>query len=756
MRSASLRSFAVILALAAALLALPDPLAAQPTEHSDITVFGTSSGGGALATDYDFSQPITVSESLCAGGLCLYSATNPGFVASSVGEGSLAPLQSGTVVGFEVVSLDPGVSVKIDATVLDAPGESATLGAVPGLHNHPEWQVTRPEGERGEYRAAFRLIQVGGTTPYASSSTCTLRLGDAPLPTPSPAATATPTASVTPRPTATVALPESLVLRTPRARGDQLVFYYDARDGFTTFVNLANEGEDDLEVALLFYGPDVAVAFEQVVSLAAGTTRTIDVGGLRGTGLPAQAGIALATARAVTGAAIVSRTLAGSFTVANLRTQSAWGGPAPARLARSRVNPASLPSRGSVIDGSGVLLEQIQPATLDLAVYYDPDTLQPAADGGNQLVFVSFADAGDATGAAVASSFAWNVGVTRNDGTPLASRPHRTSGVEVSDLVAVGGPGVAGAAGSMRFAADGSGANRLIFFTQSLGTFATGYLLPALDADANAGDELRSPAPRGDQLLLHYDARDGYTTFLNLANQGVSELAVRIALHPPDLGAPFVLERTLPAGATRTIDVGALRAQGLAAEPGIALVTAVSAGEPVVSRALAGSFTVANLATTSAWGAPAAARAARAGGSGPALGTPIDGSVVTLQAFAPREADLAVFYDPESLAPADLGGNQVVLVAFDGAGVEPTMGDTTWRIRTTRNDGSLVSDVLRAFGGVTVQDLGALAGKEVDGAAGRMHFRVEAEPARNRLVYFVESLGTFATGYLLPDPDAGD
>jgi len=749
-----LRSCAFALVLSSLVLATPHAAAAQPTEHSDIAVLGTSAGGGALATDYDFSRPTTVSESLCAGGLCLYSATNPGFVSSSAGAASLAPLQPGTVVAFEVVSLDPGVSVKIDATVLDGPGESATLGTAPSLHNHPEWQVTRPEDERGEYRVSFRLVQVGGATSYAASATYTLRLSNGPSPTPAP--TPTPAASVTPRPTPTASLPAGLVRRTPRARGDQLVLYYDARDGFTTFVNLANEGEDDLDVALLFYGPDVTAAFEQVVSLAAGTTRTIDVGGLRGAGLPAQAGIALATARAVSGAAVVSRSLAGSFTVANLRTQSAWGAPAPARLARSRANPASLPPRGTVIDGSSVLLEQLQPETLDLAVYYDPDTLQPASDGGNQLVFVSFADSGDATGGAVASPLAWSVSVTRNDGTSLASRTHATSGVEVSDLVAVGGPGVAGAAGSMRFAAAGGGANRLIFFTESLGTFATGYLLPALDTSASGGGELRSPAARGDQLLLHYDARDGYTTFLNLANQGASELAMRIALYPPELGAPFVLERTLPAGATRTIDVGALRADGLAAEPGIALVTAVSAGEPVVSRALAGSFTVANLATSSAWGAPAAARVARTGGASPALGTPIDGAAVVLQAFAPREADLAVYYDPESLAPAELGGNQVVLIAFDGTGAEPVAAETTWRIRTTRNDGSLVSEVSRTFGGVAAQDLGSLAGDEVYGAAGRMHFRVEGDPARSRLLYFVESLGTFATGYLLPDPDAGD
>jgi hypothetical protein len=57
------------------------------------------------------------------------------------------------------------------------------------------------------------------------------------------------------------------------------------------------------------------------------------------------------------------------------------------------------------------------------------------------------------------------------------------SGVQQSDLLAIGGAQVAGASGGIRFdAADGAG-NRMVFFAESLGTFATGYLLPAIDED---------------------------------------------------------------------------------------------------------------------------------------------------------------------------------------------------------------------------------------------------------------------------------
>jgi hypothetical protein len=316
---------------------------------------------------------------------------------------------------------------------------------------------------------SFRLVQADGPVAYAPSATYTLRLrSGVPVPTPSPAPTPD--------------LPPDLVRSVPRARGDQLVLYYDARDGFTTFVNVANRGEATLDVVLRFHGPDLVAVHEVDVALAPGATRTLDVGALRDDGLPASAGIVLATARDARGAAVTSRSLAGSFTVANLSTSSAWGAPAPARLARLRAGGA-LPPTGSAIDGSTIVLEQIAPRALDLAVYYDPDSLEPVDDGGHQLLFVSFADAADGTGGAGAASVAWDVTVVRNDGTVAPRRRHATSGVEQSDLVSIGGAQVAGASGGMRFGvADGAG-NRLVFFAESLGTFATGYLLPAIDED---------------------------------------------------------------------------------------------------------------------------------------------------------------------------------------------------------------------------------------------------------------------------------
>ena len=127
-----------------------------------------------------------------------------------------------------------------------------------------------------------------------------------------------------------------------------------------------------------------SASFDPVVRAkgALEATRTIDVGVLREDGLPAQAGVAFATAVNPEGAPIVSRALAGSFTVANLLTSSAGGAAGAGRSAVALSGSGvSEPAIGTVIDGASVLLKAIRPDRLTLAVYYDPATLQPASEG---------------------------------------------------------------------------------------------------------------------------------------------------------------------------------------------------------------------------------------------------------------------------------------------------------------------------------------------------------------------------------------
>lgn len=315
----------------------------------------------------------------------------------------------------------------------------------------------------------------GAALPFVTITTT----DSAPTPTPG-GPTARPTPTRTPSPLPTSDLAAGLFTTVPDARGDQLAFYYDARSGFTTFLNLHNAGDTSLTVRLDVYGPDLVEPFGDLLTLAPGNTRTIDLAELRGRGLPAQYGAAFATAVDGAGRPIVTRSLAGNFTVANLATGSAWGAAAAARTAvELGSGGVTSPALGATIDGASVLLRAVRPDRVSLAVYYDPATLADPAQGGNQLIFLSFNDVPGETFAAAAAVTRWSLAARRNDGQVLAAPELDVLGVQVEHLESVLGAQASGAAGSILFSAGASGAyNRLVFFTESLGTFATGYLLP--------------------------------------------------------------------------------------------------------------------------------------------------------------------------------------------------------------------------------------------------------------------------------------
>lgn len=280
--------------------------------------------------------------------------------------------------------------------------------------------------------------------------------------------------------TAHAALPDQFVLNGPQAVGDQVIFYYDTRADFTTFLTIRNTSDRELTVSVLFYGPTFSTPFSRVVTLPGGALTIIDVGTLRGSGLPAQPGIAFATAVDGGGRPITSRALTGNFTIANLLTGSAFGGPGIAR--GSLTDGGSVPIRGSIINGELAILKLIRPSSASLAAYYDPATLAPVQNGGNQLVFLTFEDRYDPNWTAVIGSTTWDVTTTRSNGAGVDTSTFTANGVTVTDLASVAGSGVNGGAGSMEFRASEVAVDlsRLIYFTESLGTFGTGYLLPPI------------------------------------------------------------------------------------------------------------------------------------------------------------------------------------------------------------------------------------------------------------------------------------
>jgi len=305
--------------------------------------------------------------------------------------------------------------------------------------------------------------------------------GGNPTPTATPREnrpTPTPVPPPTPMPSIDPAL--GPIGRKPLGLGDQLLYYWDGRAGFTTFLTVRNLADDPLTVELQVYGPEFGEPFVDTVSIAARAATIFDVQELARRGLETGFGLAVAHAVGPSGEPLVSRALAGSFTVANLATNSAWGATAPARIAIEFGPEAiSLPPRGRVIDGETTLFRTLRPEELVLPLYFDPDTLDPVDLAGNQIVGLSFNDEPGVPFRATARATTWSITAHRADGTSLPVAEWTSSGVSMSDLVAILGEDARGSAGSAILRARPGGAyNRLILFTQSLAAFGTGALLP--------------------------------------------------------------------------------------------------------------------------------------------------------------------------------------------------------------------------------------------------------------------------------------
>lgn len=187
-------------------LAIATPSAAQ--HGGDMLIGSTVNNGGALAMQFDFTPKIQLAPSVTIAGTTVYTTTDPGFDAILADAGGFFVLNNNTQVSVQLVSFDAGASVKVRSTVLDTASESAVLGtytnaAPDGLHHHPTWTLTLPNGVYGDYDLTFRLTTTSGS--YTTSQTYAVVLTNA---TPAPTATATPSptsTTVAATPTETVA-----------------------------------------------------------------------------------------------------------------------------------------------------------------------------------------------------------------------------------------------------------------------------------------------------------------------------------------------------------------------------------------------------------------------------------------------------------------------------------------------------------------------------------------------------------------------
>lgn len=175
--------------LLAALVVMALPLVGPSAAlaHSAPTTMwlaSTAASGGALALLFDFSTVARVSYSATVGDVEAYSGGLPGFEGFAADDPTAGAWQlaAGTTVTLTVTGLQPGhTAVKVGAVVLDAVGESATLGVTPLAHVHPEWQMFVHDGELAEGSVSFRL-SASGPTAYAESPVYTVNLASGPVP----------------------------------------------------------------------------------------------------------------------------------------------------------------------------------------------------------------------------------------------------------------------------------------------------------------------------------------------------------------------------------------------------------------------------------------------------------------------------------------------------------------------------------------------------------------------------------------------
>jgi len=172
---------------ACALLTLGVCPAVAQHAHEDLIIGSTVSGGGNLTLEYALDERpiVAVSDNGVFPGL--FDATDPGFMPATDEPPDIFSLNLGTTVSLELTDIDPNISVKVNATTLDAVGSVAVIEThdnadpeLSSLHVHPTFQlgILADANTFGEGRFSFRFKGTG----YGDSAIYTLKVSNGYLP----------------------------------------------------------------------------------------------------------------------------------------------------------------------------------------------------------------------------------------------------------------------------------------------------------------------------------------------------------------------------------------------------------------------------------------------------------------------------------------------------------------------------------------------------------------------------------------------
>jgi hypothetical protein len=136
-------------------------LATRTFAHTDgvIEIHSSEPGRGALTVSGVPHDVVHANLVVCSGGQCLYENDESAVRAPSTNghaSGEYA-LVAGTPLRVEIVSIDPGASVKVGSADLDAAGKSTGLGKAHAVHAHPIWRIRAPQGQSSTWRIVLRF-----------------------------------------------------------------------------------------------------------------------------------------------------------------------------------------------------------------------------------------------------------------------------------------------------------------------------------------------------------------------------------------------------------------------------------------------------------------------------------------------------------------------------------------------------------------------------------------------------------------------
>jgi hypothetical protein len=148
-------------------LALLPLLAAAPRAfaHEHMYIGSTRPHGGSLVLKYDFTRRFPLVPAPDGNG---FIGTDPAFNAQITDDpaNGIYRLKNGTIVRMQVTTIAPPVSVNFNGVKMTKPGDTAKIGRMPYLHQHPEWLLAVPLDVFGEYQISFRVLAAGyGPSP---------------------------------------------------------------------------------------------------------------------------------------------------------------------------------------------------------------------------------------------------------------------------------------------------------------------------------------------------------------------------------------------------------------------------------------------------------------------------------------------------------------------------------------------------------------------------------------------------------------